>query len=164
MKTSTTMSPLSPTHRTPGLDGACKLGESHNLRRFAPQEALFASLTLRARLRLLPPLRYGSYSNLLRLCDEKASMPSARYPNITPHACCTHRAGPTKKAVAENCYGLSLEMVRQEGLEPSHLSAPEPKSGVSTNSTTGAMGRYSSRVSGNCQRGFPAVSALENPV
>ncbi len=31
-------------------------------------------------------------------------------------------------------------VVRQEGLEPPHLSAPEPKSGVSTNSTTGAGG------------------------
>ncbi len=31
------------------------------------------------------------------------------------------------------------EMVRLEGLEPPHLAAPEPKSGVSTNSTTGAQ-------------------------
>ena len=31
-------------------------------------------------------------------------------------------------------------MVRMRGLEPPHLSAPEPKSGVSTNSTTSASG------------------------
>ena len=31
-----------------------------------------------------------------------------------------------------------VEMVRQEGVEPPRLSAPEPKSGVSTNSTTSA--------------------------
>ena len=31
-------------------------------------------------------------------------------------------------------------MVRMRGLEPPHLSAPEPKSGVSTNSTTSANG------------------------
>ena len=30
-------------------------------------------------------------------------------------------------------------MVRMRGLEPPHLSAPEPKSGVSTNSTTLAL-------------------------
>ena len=31
-----------------------------------------------------------------------------------------------------------LELVRMRGLEPPHLAAPEPKSGVSTNSTTSA--------------------------
>lgn len=30
-------------------------------------------------------------------------------------------------------------MVRMEGLEPAHLSAPDPKSGVSTNFTTSAI-------------------------
>ena len=30
-------------------------------------------------------------------------------------------------------------MVRKGGLEPPHLAAPEPKSGVSTNSTTSAF-------------------------
>ncbi len=29
--------------------------------------------------------------------------------------------------------------VRMEGLEPAHLSAPDPKSGVSTNFTTSAV-------------------------
>ncbi len=33
-------------------------------------------------------------------------------------------------------------MVRMRGLEPPHLSAPEPKSGVSTNSTTSAIGEH----------------------
>ena len=31
-----------------------------------------------------------------------------------------------------------LDLVRMRGLEPPHLAAPEPKSGVSTNSTTSA--------------------------
>ena len=31
-----------------------------------------------------------------------------------------------------------LNLVRMRGLEPPHLAAPEPKSGVSTNSTTSA--------------------------
>lgn len=31
-----------------------------------------------------------------------------------------------------------MDLVRQKGLEPSRLAAPEPKSGVSTNFTTGA--------------------------
>ena len=30
-------------------------------------------------------------------------------------------------------------MVLEKGLEPSHLAAPDPKSGVSTNSTTRAL-------------------------
>jgi hypothetical protein len=30
-------------------------------------------------------------------------------------------------------------MVRKGGLEPPHIAAPEPKSGVSTNSTTSAL-------------------------
>ena len=33
-------------------------------------------------------------------------------------------------------------MVREERLELSHLTAPEPKSGVSTNSTTPARSPY----------------------
>ena len=33
-------------------------------------------------------------------------------------------------------------MVREERLELSHLTAPEPKSGVSTNSTTPALHRF----------------------
>ncbi len=32
----------------------------------------------------------------------------------------------------------SINLVRMRGLEPPHLAAPEPKSGVSTNSTTSA--------------------------
>ena len=32
----------------------------------------------------------------------------------------------------------NLILVRMRGLEPPHLAAPEPKSGVSTNSTTSA--------------------------
>ena len=32
-------------------------------------------------------------------------------------------------------------MVRLTGLEPAHLAAPEPKSGVSANFTTGALRR-----------------------
>ena len=35
-----------------------------------------------------------------------------------------------------------LKMVRMEGLEPPRLSAPEPKSGVSTNSTTSAKKQH----------------------
>ena len=35
---------------------------------------------------------------------------------------------------------MALKYVRAEGLEPTHLSAPDPKSGVSTNSTTPAGG------------------------
>lgn len=52
-------------------------------------------------------------------------------------------------------------VVRQEGLEPSHLSAPEPKSGVSTNSTTGAVGGYSSRLSANYQPRQPVNRPAE---
>lgn len=33
----------------------------------------------------------------------------------------------------------SHQMVREEGLEPTHLSAPEPKSGASTNFAIPAM-------------------------
>ena len=33
-------------------------------------------------------------------------------------------------------------IVRMEGLEPAHLSEPDPKSGVSTNFTTPAVGFY----------------------
>lgn len=33
----------------------------------------------------------------------------------------------------------SFKEVRVKGLEPPHLAAPDPKSGVSTNSTTPAM-------------------------
>jgi len=32
--------------------------------------------------------------------------------------------------------------VRMEGLEPAHLSEPDPKSGVSTNFTTSAIYQY----------------------
>ena len=32
----------------------------------------------------------------------------------------------------------NIVLVRMRGLEPPHLAAPEPKSGVSTNSTTSA--------------------------
>ena len=39
-------------------------------------------------------------------------------------------------------------MVRQEGLEPSHLAALEPKSSVSTNSTTSALQSYNDLRSG----------------
>ena len=41
---------------------------------------------------------------------------------------------------AENLRQASkkLDLVRMRGLEPPHLAAPEPKSGVSTNSTTSA--------------------------
>ncbi len=35
-----------------------------------------------------------------------------------------------------------LQMVRDEGLEPTHLSAPEPKSGASTNFASPANGGY----------------------
>ena len=35
----------------------------------------------------------------------------------------------------------NLILVRMRGLEPPHLAAPEPKSGVSTNSTTSAKRR-----------------------
>ena len=35
----------------------------------------------------------------------------------------------------------NLVLVRMRGLEPPHLAAPEPKSGVSTNSTTSAKSR-----------------------
>ncbi len=34
-------------------------------------------------------------------------------------------------------------MVRDEGLEPTHLTAPEPKSGASTNFASPANGGYS---------------------
>ena len=34
---------------------------------------------------------------------------------------------------------LSADEVRVKGLEPPHLAAPDPKSGVSTNSTTPAF-------------------------
>ncbi len=37
-------------------------------------------------------------------------------------------------------------MVRVKGLEPPRLAAPEPKSGVSTNSTTPARLRYFSET------------------
>ena len=37
-------------------------------------------------------------------------------------------------------------MVRQEGLEPSHLAALEPKSSVSTNSTTSAKKSFTSKT------------------
>ena len=57
-----------------------------------------------------------------------------------------------------------FEMVRQEGVEPPHLSAPEPKSGVSTNSTTGAVGGYSSRLSANYQPPANRLTALQNTV
>ncbi len=33
-------------------------------------------------------------------------------------------------------------MVRTKGLEPSHLAAPDPKSGVSTNFTTSAWNKF----------------------
>ena len=33
-------------------------------------------------------------------------------------------------------------MVRMKGLEPSHLAAPDPKSGVSTNFTTSAWNKF----------------------
>jgi hypothetical protein len=36
-----------------------------------------------------------------------------------------------------------LLLVRVEGLEPAHLSAPDPKSGVSTNFTTPAVPIFS---------------------
>ncbi len=35
----------------------------------------------------------------------------------------------------------NIVLVRMRGLEPPHLAAPEPKSGVSTNSTTSAKSR-----------------------
>ena len=35
----------------------------------------------------------------------------------------------------------NIVLVRMRGLEPPHLAAPEPKSGVSTNSTTSANRR-----------------------
>ncbi len=62
---------------------------------------------------------------------------------------------PKKKTVTATLLRPFFEMVRQEGVEPPHLSAPEPKSGVSTNSTTGAMGGYSSRLLINYQRDQP---------
>ncbi len=37
---------------------------------------------------------------------------------------------------------VSFKMVRNEGLEPTHLSAPEPKSGASTNFASSANGGY----------------------
>ena len=49
-------------------------------------------------------------------------------------------------------------MVRMKGLEPSHLAAPDPKSGVSTNFTTSAHKK--SKVVR--PRGFePLTDALE---
>ena len=42
-------------------------------------------------------------------------------------------------------------MVRAEGLEPPRLSAPEPKSGASTNSATPAQGLVDSRAEGLAQ-------------
>ena len=42
-------------------------------------------------------------------------------------------------------------MVRAEGLEPPRLSAPEPKSGASTNSATPAQGLVDSRGKGLVQ-------------
>jgi hypothetical protein len=41
-----------------------------------------------------------------------------------------------KEGTSKGCF----QMVRSERLELSHLAAPEPKSGVSTNSTTTASG------------------------
>ena len=39
--------------------------------------------------------------------------------------------------------------VRMEGLEPTHLTAPDPKSGVSTNFTTSAMVLFESEGKDN---------------
>ena len=44
---------------------------------------------------------------------------------------------PQKNPADASLQGFPI-MVRVEGLEPPHLSIPEPKSGVSTNSTTPA--------------------------
>jgi hypothetical protein len=40
---------------------------------------------------------------------------------------------------------FAKRMVRKERLELSHLAAPEPKSGASTNSATSASGNFTSR-------------------
>ena len=40
-----------------------------------------------------------------------------------------------------NHHGKPLNLVRLTGLEPARLPAPEPKSGVSANFTTGAYRR-----------------------
>ena len=44
-----------------------------------------------------------------------------------------------------------LELVRMRGLEPPHLAAPEPKSGVSTNSTTPAQNDLTHRDTSHVQ-------------
>lgn len=43
-------------------------------------------------------------------------------------------------------HALHSSSVRKEGLEPAHLSAPDPKSGVSTNSTTSAKTNGTAKV------------------
>ncbi len=45
---------------------------------------------------------------------------------------------PTGLSLSTKCFPLKESMVRSERLELSHLAAPEPKSGASTNSATTA--------------------------
>ena len=56
-----------------------------------------------------------------------------------PKGCMDNVDKSVDKLVSLASHPLQLQgvyMVREGGLEPPHLSAPDPKSGVSTNSTT----------------------------
>ena len=48
---------------------------------------------------------------------------------------------PTSLSLSTKCFPIKESMVRKERLELSHLAAPEPKSGASTNSAISAKYR-----------------------
>ena len=51
---------------------------------------------------------------------------------------CSKRMRSDEIKIKKEKEAFSFLLVRVEGLEPAHLSAPDPKSGVSTNFTTPA--------------------------
>jgi len=55
---------------------------------------------------------------------------------------------------------IKIKLVRMRGLEPPHLSAPEPKSGVSTNSTTSAKAGIISILKKNVTYSFDSSNTL----
>lgn len=61
---------------------------------------------------------------------------------LAAHCIAAERTEGTRSLVAMDASSIPIKfMVLGEGLEPSRLTAPEPKSGVSANFTTRAKGK-----------------------